>query len=283
MNPSIIDSGTPANVSGEEVSPLSSPPTEEAPSHDSNYGLQDLDTLHGLSGTTGQSIAQAQSQTPTEPLPSGTNTTAPTQHPQTSVPRTHQSELCPPVQGPQATPRTQDNQGPGISGIGRTIEGTEPQANRDTGRTSARLVEDRSREPTLQEALSKILGAYQHSQDMMAQILVNLQENMRLQEGQCQGIREDLYAINNTLISIAGVLEEMANIMREAVSHQQAPADSQSSELPSTSAAASGQEAPPQDQQATSTPPHAEGEPPRKRSLRTRQQPETLAKTSARK
>ncbi|KAJ1084162.1 hypothetical protein NDU88_004315 [Pleurodeles waltl] len=122
------------------------------------------------------------------------------------------------------------------------VQGTEAQANRDTGRTAVCHGEDRPREPTLQEAVSVILGAYLHSQDMMGQILDNVQENRRLQEGQYQGIREDLQAINNTLISIAGVLADMANIMREAVSHQRAPATSQSSVQPSTSAAACSQE-----------------------------------------
>ncbi|KAJ1152572.1 hypothetical protein NDU88_005347 [Pleurodeles waltl] len=126
---------------------------------------------------------------------------------------------------------------------------------------------------TLQETVSEILGASQHSKDTMGQILDNAQENRWLQEGECQGIRVDLQAINNTLISTAGVLADLANIMREAVPHQRAPVTSQSSEQPSTSAAASGQEALSQDQQATSNPPPAEGEPPRKLSLRSRQKP----------
>ncbi|KAJ1161030.1 hypothetical protein NDU88_001518 [Pleurodeles waltl] len=157
------------------------------------------------------------------------------------------------------------------------------QANRETGRSAVHQEEDRPREPTLQEALLEILGAYQHSQDTMGQILDNVQEKRRLQERQYHRISEDLQAINNNLISIAGVLADMVNIMRVSVSHQRAPATSQSSEQPSTSAAASGQEAPPQDSQATSAPPPAEGEPPRKRSLRSRQKPETLAKTPTRK
>ncbi|KAJ1217700.1 hypothetical protein NDU88_005291 [Pleurodeles waltl] len=236
---------TPANVSGEEVPPLSSPPTEGAPSDDSNSGLLDLDNLPGPSGTTGQTVTQSHSQTTTESPPSGTNTTAPTQRTHTSVLRTCQSAVCPPVQRPQGTPLPQDNQGPGVSGSGHTFKGTEPQANRDTGRTAVCQGEDRPREPTLQEALSEILGAYQHSQDTMDQILNNLQENRQLQEGQYQGIREDLQAINTTLISISGVLADMANIMREATAHQWAPSTSQSSKQPSTIAAASGQEAPP--------------------------------------
>ncbi|KAJ1202216.1 hypothetical protein NDU88_006017 [Pleurodeles waltl] len=147
------------------------------------------------------------------------------------------------------------------------VQGTEAQDSRDTGRSAVRQGEDRSREPTVQEALIEILGAYQHSQDMLVQILANVQENRRLQDGQYQRIREDLQAINTTLVSIARVLEDMTNIMREAASQQQAPATSQTSELPSTSAAANGQEALPQDQQATNTPLPAEGETPHKRSL----------------
>ncbi|KAJ1155731.1 hypothetical protein NDU88_008460 [Pleurodeles waltl] len=251
-------SGIPANVSGEEVPAISSPPTEEAHSDDNNSGRLDLDDQPGPSGTSGQSVTQAQSQTTTETPPSGNTTTAPTQRTHTSVPRTHQSAVCPPLQGPQGTPHTQDNQGPGVSGSGHTVQGTEAQDNRETERTAVRQGEDRPREPTLQEAFAEILGAYQHSQDMLGQILDSVPENRRLHEGQYQGIREDLQAIYTTLVSIAGVLADMANIMKEAASQQRAPATSQTSEQPSTSAATSGQEAPPQDQQATSTHPPAE-------------------------
>ncbi|KAJ1149248.1 hypothetical protein NDU88_002063 [Pleurodeles waltl] len=175
--------GTPANVTGEEVAPLSSPPKEEAHSDDGNFVPVDLEDLPGPSGATGQPVTPAHSETTKEPLPSGTNTTSPTQRSHTSVPRTRQSALCPPVQGPKATPRPQDNQGPGVSGSGHTVQGTEAQAVRDTGRTAVSQGEDRSREPILQEALSEILGAYQHSQDTMGQILDNVQENRQLQEG----------------------------------------------------------------------------------------------------
>ncbi|KAJ1153183.1 hypothetical protein NDU88_005945 [Pleurodeles waltl] len=95
------------------------------------------------------------------------------------------------------------------------------------------------------------------------------------------GVREDLRDIHTTLVTIAGVLADMASTMREAVGHQWAPDTSHTDEQPSTSA--SGQEAPPQEQQATSIPPPAEGEPPSKRSLRSRQKPETIAETPARK
>ncbi|XP_069059354.1 extracellular calcium-sensing receptor-like [Pleurodeles waltl] len=60
----------------------------------------------------------------------------------------------------------------------------------------------------------------------MGQILDNMQENRRLQEEQYQGIREDLQAIKNSLISKAGVLADMAIIMREEL--QQFPDDNSS-------------------------------------------------------
>ncbi|KAJ1191962.1 hypothetical protein NDU88_001275 [Pleurodeles waltl] len=163
--------------------------------------------------------------------------------------------------------RGKDDQGPGFSGSGHTVQGTEAQDNREAGRTAVRQWEDRPREATLPQALTNILGAYHHSQEAMGQILARLQETHRLQDGQYLVIREDLKHIHTILVTIAGVLADMANTMREAVAHQRAPDTILNDEQPSTSANASGQEAQPQEQQATSTPPPAEGEPPRKRSL----------------
>ncbi|KAJ1145743.1 hypothetical protein NDU88_012027 [Pleurodeles waltl] len=186
------------------------------------------------------------------------------QHPRTRDDirkRTCQSAVCPPLQGPQGTPQTQVYQGPRVSGSGHTVQETEAQDNREAGRTAVRQGEDRPREPTLQEALTNILGAYHHSQETMGQILDKLQETQQLQEEQYLEIRKDLKD-NTTLVTIAGLLADMANTMRETVAYQRAPDTIQTNEQPSTSAAASGQEAPQQDQQATSTPPPAEGKHP---------------------
>ncbi|KAJ1105933.1 hypothetical protein NDU88_003336 [Pleurodeles waltl] len=188
-----------------------------------------------------------------------------------------------PYSGTPGHPTNTERSGTWGQWQGAHSPGTEAQDNREAGRTAVRQGEDRPREPSLQEALTVILGAYQHSQDTLDQILDKLQESMRLQEGQYLGIMEDLKDINSTLVTIAGVLADMSNTMREAEAHHWAPTTSQTDEQPSTSAAASGQAAPPQDQQATSTPPLAEGEPPRKRSLRSRQKPDTIAKTATRK
>ncbi|KAJ1209208.1 hypothetical protein NDU88_004586 [Pleurodeles waltl] len=142
--------------------------------------------------------------------------------------------------GPQATPQTQDDRGPGVSGSGHTLRRTEEQDNREAERTAVRQGEDRPREPTLHEALTNILGAYHHSEETMGKIRAKLQETQRLQEGQYLGIREDLRDIHNTLVTIAGVQADIANTMREAVAHQRAPDTSHTDEQPSTSADASG-------------------------------------------
>ncbi|KAJ1156885.1 hypothetical protein NDU88_009602 [Pleurodeles waltl] len=117
----------------------------------------------------------------------------------------------------------------------------------------------------------------------MGTVLAKFQETQQLQEEHYLGIREDLKSINTTLVTIAGVLADLVNTMRDTVAHQRAPDTSLDDEQPSPSAGTSGQEAPPQDQQATSTPPPAEGEPPRKRSLRSRNKTENIAKTPTRK
>ncbi|KAJ1171266.1 hypothetical protein NDU88_003131 [Pleurodeles waltl] len=257
---------------------IQSPPQGEAHSDDRSSACLDQDDQPSPSGTSGQSVLLPQAQPTTEPPPSGNTSTAPTQRAHATVPRTRQSAVCPPLEGPQATPQTQGNHGPGVSGSGHTVQGTEAQDNREAGRTAVRQGEDRPREPTLQEALTNILGAHHHSQETMGQILAKLQETQRLQERQYLGIRDDLKHFYTILVTIAGVLADMVETMGEAVAQQLAPQTSQNDEQPSTSTGASGQEAPPQEQQATSTPPPAEGEPPCKRSLQSRQKPENIAK-----
>ncbi|KAJ1088775.1 hypothetical protein NDU88_001930 [Pleurodeles waltl] len=191
-----------------------------------------------------------------------------------------QSAVCPPLQGTQENPPTQENQGPGVSGSGHTDQETEAQDNKEAMKTAVRQGEDMPREPTLHEALSNIMGAYHHSQETMATVLAKFQETQRLQEEHYLGIREDLKSINNTLVTTAGVLQDLVNTRRDTVPQQGAPDTSLDNEQPFTSAGASGQEAPPQEHN-TSTP--ADGEPPRKRSLRSRNKTENIAKTPARK
>ncbi|KAJ1134287.1 hypothetical protein NDU88_000740 [Pleurodeles waltl] len=274
-----LDSGPIPNVTGQEVPATSSPPTEETHSDDSSSAHLDQDDQPSPSGTSGQPVPLTQSQTTTEPPPSGNTSTAPTQRAHPSVPRTRQSAVCPPLQGTQATPLTQDDQGPGGSGSGHMVQWTEAHDNREDGRTAVRQGEDRPREPTLHKALSNIMGAYHHSQETMGTVLGKFQETQRLQEEQYLGIMEDLKSINTTLVTMAGVLADLVNTIRDTVAHQRAPDTSLDDEQPSPSAGASGQEAPPQERQATSTPPPADGEPPYKRSLRSWNKTENTAKT----
>ncbi|KAJ1140631.1 hypothetical protein NDU88_006980 [Pleurodeles waltl] len=107
--------------------------------------------------------------------------------------------------------------GPGGSGSGQTVQGTEEQENRGTGRTAVRQGEDRPREPTLHEALSNIMGAYHHSQETMATVLAKFQKTQQLQEEQYLGIREELKSINTTLVTIVGVLKDLVNTRRDTV------------------------------------------------------------------
>ncbi|KAJ1091714.1 hypothetical protein NDU88_004831 [Pleurodeles waltl] len=187
-----MDSGPLPNVTGQEGPHMSTPPTEEAHSDDSSSVQLDLDDQPGPSGTSGQSGPLTQSQATTELPPSGNTSTAPTQRAHTSVPRTCQSAVCPPLQGTQANPPPQQQQGPGGSGSGHTVRGTEAQEHRGTGRAAVRQGEDRPREPTLHEALSNIMGAYHHSQETMATVLAKFQETQRLQEEQYLGFKEEL-------------------------------------------------------------------------------------------
>ncbi|KAJ1097196.1 hypothetical protein NDU88_002321 [Pleurodeles waltl] len=245
--------GTRRNVTTPEGPDNTTPPPEEAHSDYSSSALLDLDDQPGPSWASGQSVPLAQPQPNTELPPSGNTSTAPTQRAQTSLPRTGQSAVCPPLKGTQANPPPQQQQGPGGSGSGHTVQGTEAQEHRGTGRAAVRQREDRPREPTLHEALSSIMGAYHHSQETMATVLDKLQETLRLQEEQYLGFREELRTIGSALGTIVGVLTDIQNTLRDTVALQGAPDTSHNDELPTTSAGASGQAAPPQDYH-TSTP-----------------------------
>ncbi|KAJ1152280.1 hypothetical protein NDU88_005056 [Pleurodeles waltl] len=249
------------NVTRQEGPDISTPPTEEAYSDDRSSDQLDPDDQPGPSWASGQSVPHTQSQATTDLPPSGNTSTAPTQRAHTSVPRTHQSAVCPPLQGTQDNPPPQQQQGPGGSGSGHTVQGTDAQEHRGTGRAAVRQGADRPREPTLHEALSSIMGPYHHSQETMATVLAKFQETQRLQEEQYLGFREELRTISTTLGTIVGVLKEILNTRRDTVELQGATDTSMDDELPTTSVGASGQEAPPQDNH-TSTPPPADGEPP---------------------
>ncbi|KAJ1187972.1 hypothetical protein NDU88_004737 [Pleurodeles waltl] len=277
-----VDSGPLPNVTRKVGPDISTPPTEEAHSDDSSSVQLDLDDQPGPSWASGQSVPLTQAQPTTDLPPSGNTSTAPTQRAHTSVPRTRQSAVCPPLQGTQDNPPLQQQQGPGGSGSGHTVQETEAQEHRGTGRPAVRQGADRPREPTLHKALSSIMGAYHHSQETMATVLAKFQEIQSLQEEQYMGFREELRTISTAMGTIVGVLKEILNTRRDTVALQGAPDTSQDYELPTTSAGASGQDAPPQDHH-TSTPPPADGEPPRKRSLRTRNKTEHDGKTPAKK
>ncbi|KAJ1215990.1 hypothetical protein NDU88_003596 [Pleurodeles waltl] len=275
-----MDTGPLPNVTRQEGPDISTPPTEEAHCDDSSSGQLDPDDQPGPLWTSGLSIPLAQAQPNTDLPPSGNTSTAPTQRAHTSVPRTRQSAVCPPLEGTQDNPPPQQQQGPGGSGSGHTVQGTEAQEHRGTGRAAVRQGADRPREPTLHEALSSIMGAYHHSQETMATVLAKFQETQRMQDE--LGVQGGAQNHQSALGTIVGVLKDIKKTMRDTVALQGAPDTSLDDELPTTSAGGSGQDAPPQDHH-TSTPRPADREPPRKRSLKSRNRTEQDGKTPARK
>ncbi|KAJ1205749.1 hypothetical protein NDU88_001176 [Pleurodeles waltl] len=275
------DTGTRRTVTTPEGPGNTTPPPEETHSDDSSSAPLDPDDQPGPSWASGQSVPLAQPQPNTELPPSGNTSTASTQRAQTSLTRTGQSAVCPPLQGTQANPPP-TQQGPGGSGSGHTVQGTEAQEHRGTGRAAVRQRVDRPREPTLHEALSSIMGAYHHSQLTMATVLDKLQETLRLQDELHLGFREQLRTISSALGTIVVVLTDIQKTLRDTVALQGAPDSSPDDELPTTSTGASGQDAPPQGQH-TSTPPPADGQPPRKRALRSRNRTEQDGRTPVRK
>ncbi|KAJ1110947.1 hypothetical protein NDU88_008293 [Pleurodeles waltl] len=233
-----------------------------------------VNILHpdGLAGVGGGMDSVPHTQATADPNPPGNTSTAPTQRAHASVPRTRQSAVCPPLQGTQADPTPQQQQGPGGSGSGHTVQGTEARGNRATGRAAVRRGgEDRSREPTLQEALTTIMGAYHHSQEMMATVLARFTEIQAQQEERYMGFSNELRAIATAMGTIVQALNRIETTLRDHVAPQRAPVTSQ--EQPTTSAGTSGQEAP-TERRATRTPPPADEHPPRKRNLRSQRKTE---------
>ncbi|KAJ1151554.1 hypothetical protein NDU88_004334 [Pleurodeles waltl] len=220
------------NVTRQEGPDISTPPTEEAHSDDSSSVHLDLDDQPGPLWASGQSVPLTQAQATTDLPPSGNTSTAPTQRAHTSVPRTHQSAVCPPLQVTQDNPPPQQQQGPGGSGSGHTVQGTEAQEHRGTGRAAVRQGADRPKEPTLHETLSSIMEAYHHSQETMATVLAKFQETQRMQEEHYLGFREELRTIISTLGTIVGVLKEILNTRMDTVALQRAPDTSMDDNCP---------------------------------------------------
>ncbi|KAJ1103830.1 hypothetical protein NDU88_001251 [Pleurodeles waltl] len=267
-----MDSGPECQHTATEGPDLSIPPPEQAPSEDSSSVDLEPDDQPGPSGTSGQSVPHTQTQATADPTPSGNTSTAPTQRAHASVSWTRQSAVCPPLQGTQADPTPQQQQGPGGSGSGHTVQGTEARGNRDWEGCCATGGEDRPREPTLQEALTTIMGAYHHSQETMATVLARFTEIQAQQEERYMGFSNELRNIATAMGTIVQALNRIETTLRDHVAPQRAPVTSQ--EQPTTSAGASGQEAPTERWPTRTPPPAAEEQPPRKRNLRSHRKTE---------
>ncbi|KAJ1208446.1 hypothetical protein NDU88_003832 [Pleurodeles waltl] len=269
-----MDSGPERQHTSQEGPELSIPPPEQAHTEDSSSVDSEPDDQPGPSGTSGQSVPLRQLQATPDPTPSADTSTAPTQRAHASVSRTAQSAVCLPLQGTQANPTPQQQQGPGGSGSGHTGQGTEAGGNRAARRAAVRQGgEERPREPTLEEALTTIMAAYHHSQETMATVLARFTEVQAQQEERYMGFREELRIIGTAMGTIVLALHRIEDALRDHGAPHRAPVTRPDQEQPTTSAGASGQEVP-TPRQPPRTPPPAEEQPPRKRSLRPKKKTE---------
>ncbi|KAJ1100345.1 hypothetical protein NDU88_005431 [Pleurodeles waltl] len=169
---------------------------------------------------------------------------------------------------PRLTHHPNNNRDLGAVVVGTLSRGQRPgQTGQLGGLLCDRGVEERPREPTLQEALTTIMAAYHHSQETMATVQARFQEIQAQQEERYMGFSNQLTNISTAMGSIVQALNRIEDTLRDHVAPHRVPVTSPDQEQPTTSAGASGQEAPPQ-RQATRTPPPAEEQQPRKRSLR---------------
>ncbi|KAJ1131676.1 hypothetical protein NDU88_010011 [Pleurodeles waltl] len=175
---------------------------------------------------------------------------------------------------PRLTQHPNNNRDLGAVGAGTPARGQRPG---ETGQLGGLLCdgggEERPREPTLQEALTTIMGAYHHSQETMATVLARFTEIQAQQEERYMGFREELRIIGTAMGTIVLALHRIEDALRDHGAPHRAPVTRPDQEQPTTSAGASGQEVP-TPRQPPRTPPPAEEQPPRKRSLRPKKKTE---------
>ncbi|KAJ1095803.1 hypothetical protein NDU88_000959 [Pleurodeles waltl] len=196
----------------------------------------------------------------------------------TSVPRTRQAAVCPPLQGTQANLQPKNSKYLGAVAVGTRFRG---QRHRKTGELGGLLCDKGRTGPGTYSPQ----GPLQHHGSVPSFPGENGNGT-----GQVSG---DPAAAGVTLFGVQGGTQvhqhhpsHHCTGAEGPCEHQEgqlgAPDTSLDDELPTTSACASVQEALPQDHD-TSTPPAADGEPPRKWSLRSRTKTENNAKTPAKK
>ncbi|KAJ1198184.1 hypothetical protein NDU88_002028 [Pleurodeles waltl] len=175
---------------------------------------------------------------------------------------------------PRLTRHPNNNRDLGAVGAGTPARGQRPG---ETGQLGGLLCdrggEERPREPTLQEALTTLMGAYHHSQETMATVLARFTEIQAQQEERYMGFREELRIIGTAMGTIVLALHRIEDALRDHGAPHRAPVTRPDQEQPTTSAGASGQEVP-TPRQPPRTPPPAEEQPPRKRSLRPKKKTE---------
>ncbi|KAJ1087962.1 hypothetical protein NDU88_001121 [Pleurodeles waltl] len=178
--------------------------------------------------------------------------------------RTHTS-------GPRAhTPNMQEDEGPSTSGMSRPVLGT--QAHGARARSSAPVGQGAGHriDAAAQDVIAEVLGAYQHTQDRLAQIVSTLEQSQRMQLEQHQQAIEQWKEHNATMATIAGALLQLVNKQSDTHTGQEAPTTALDNQQQMTQAAETAQEIPSQESQGPTMPPQEAPQQVPKRSLRPR-------------
>ncbi|KAJ1189545.1 hypothetical protein NDU88_006290 [Pleurodeles waltl] len=139
--------------------------------------------------------------------------------------------------------------------MSRPAQGTQAQGAR--ARSSAPVGQrvGHQIDAAAQDVIAEVLGAYQHTQDRLAQIVSTLEQSQRMQLEQHQQAMEQWKEHNATMATIAGALLQLVNKHSDTHTGQEAPATALDNQQQMTQAAETAQEIPSQESQGPTMPP----------------------------
>ncbi|KAJ1197141.1 hypothetical protein NDU88_001003 [Pleurodeles waltl] len=212
-------------------------------SQDTGEGYLDIDEQAGHSHSPGWSPCSSPTQentvTPnTQSRPAGQG-----RHTHTSGPR---AQTCgTQLQRPQSpTPNMQEDEGPSTSGTSRPAQGTQAQGARARSSAPVGQAVGHRIDAAAQDVIAEVLGAYQHTQDRLAQIVSTLEQSQRMQLEQHQQAMEQWKEHNATMATIAGALLQLVNKHADTHTGQEAPTTALDNQQQMTQAAEAAQEIP---------------------------------------
>ncbi|KAJ1156602.1 hypothetical protein NDU88_009320 [Pleurodeles waltl] len=121
-----------------------------------------------------------------------------------------------------------------------------------------------------QDVTAEVLGAYQHTQDRLAQIVTTLEQSQRMQLEHHQQAMEQWKEHNATMATIAGALLQLVNTPSDTHTRQEAHTTALDNQQQLSQAAETAQEKPSQESQGPTMSPQVAPQQVPKRSLRPR-------------